>query len=281
MFHSKIIRDFLQNEDGGIFSVIGTALGGLFGGGSGKIISTALGGALGQRSDDRRAAGKQNALDMQKFVRLRKAAEMGGFHPLEALRSGQSIPASTGGRLQSSLSNSNAFDALEDELTGEGARQRKRESVEDEIRERELDKQRYDVAQQQTNQSSITRTRPLLGGGSRVADQAPDAMTASPELADAPTSYLSPEIQGSVAPEELLMENLNRGTGWQWVGDLADKNPVPHSFQEWSPPDFFIPGGKPGRVLFGQALDEIKNIRPPRLPFSFDPSFSQRNIPRN
>lgn len=207
MFHSKIIRDFLQNEDGGIFSVIGTALGGLFGGGSGKVISTALGGALGGSYDSRRAAGKQNALDMQKFVRLRKAAEDGGFHPLEALRSGQSIPAGTGSRLFSSLSNSNAFDVLEDELTGEGAKQRNRESVEDEIRERELDKQRYDVAQQQKNESSITRTSPRLpsASGSLPANLgAPVIMTATDD--NEPNPAVKPGRATVTPPRDLLSE---------------------------------------------------------------------------
>jgi len=77
----------------GIFSTIGTALGSAFG-----PIGSAVGGALGgavdggisgraQRDDAKRQRSQLKKDSANKFVDMRAAAEKGGFHPLEALRS--------------------------------------------------------------------------------------------------------------------------------------------------------------------------------------------------
>lgn len=107
---------------------------------------------LGKRSE----AKAQNRLEMAKYKNLRKAAEAGGFHPLAVLQAGGSVNMQAGPRLLTSLSASNAFDALEDEYTGEAEKQRKRVQVEDEIRELERERLKYEVA-------SSMRTRPTIG----------------------------------------------------------------------------------------------------------------------
>lgn len=125
----------------GLFSALGGLLGGPVGGAIGGIGDS----ILGNRSERKRVAA-QNQLEMEKFVRLRKAAEDGGFHPLEALRAGGTVDAQAAPRLMSTLAASNSFDALENELTGEGARQRRRQQVDDEIRERELERLKIETA---------------------------------------------------------------------------------------------------------------------------------------
>lgn len=114
-----------------------------------------IGGALdflGKRSQAKR----QNALEMQKYANLRKAAEAGGFHPLAVLQSGGSVNMQAGPRLLTSLSQSNAFDALEAEYTGEAAKARDRQNVRDEIERLEMERLKHDVAQQHM-------TRPTIG----------------------------------------------------------------------------------------------------------------------
>lgn len=136
----------------GIFSTIGSVIPGL--GPWGTAIGAAVDGvvaASGQRAQVR----EQNKLEATKFERLRKAAEKGGFHPLEVLRAGGSVNTQAQPRLLTSLSATNAFDALEDEYTGEAAKERHRQGVRDEILERELEIQRA-VAQ-------TYRTRPTIG----------------------------------------------------------------------------------------------------------------------
>jgi hypothetical protein len=143
---------------GSFFGPIGTAVG-------------AVGDALAGHKAKKDQVNDQNALDMQKYVRLRKAAEDGGFHPLEALRSGGSVPAAAAPRLFSTLSASNAFDALEDEITGEAARERRRQEVIDEINERELERAQQSVARGvMTTPTLATNRPPRLPGGAAAGD---------------------------------------------------------------------------------------------------------------
>lgn len=130
-----------------------------------------LGGILGGKSRQREVA-RQNELEMQKFVRLRQAAEAGGFHPLEALRSGAEVQATARPGIMSSIAASGAFDTLENELTGEGARQRRRAQVDDEIRERELERLKLETARGIIGTATVGGNRPpklpaqKVGGGS-------------------------------------------------------------------------------------------------------------------
>lgn len=114
---------------------------------------------LGNRSR-RKEVAAQNQLEMQKYTRLRSAAEAGGFHPLEVLRAGGEVNATAAPRLMSTLAASNAFDTLAEEVSGEGAAKRKRQEVEDEIRERELEILRQQAAGGVINQSTINTNRP-------------------------------------------------------------------------------------------------------------------------
>jgi len=137
-----------------LFSTIGSALGGIWG-----PAGSAIGGAFGGLIDGNKAAKDKNNIEMNKFVRLREAAEKADIHVLEALRSGHQVGATTP-RLQSSLSAYNAYDQLTDELTGEGAKARKRADVEDEIRERELQRLKIETANGQITKSTIGSNRP-------------------------------------------------------------------------------------------------------------------------
>lgn len=118
-----------------------------------------LGGILGGRSR-RREIERQNQLEMEKFVRLRQAAEAGGFHPLEALRAGAEVQATARPGIMSSIAASGALDVLENELTGEGARQRRRQEVDDEIRERELERLKIETARGIIGQATIGGNAP-------------------------------------------------------------------------------------------------------------------------
>lgn len=152
----------------GIFSTIG----GLFGP-MGAAIGGIGDGILGA-SAKRKQAKRQNAMEMNKYANLRKAAEAGGFHPLAVLQAGGSVNMQAAPRLLTSLSASNAFDALEDEISGEGAKARERQDVRDEIERLEAQRLKYEVA-------ASTRTRPTIGpmdeGGTRFGgpSQRPEA----------------------------------------------------------------------------------------------------------
>lgn len=143
----------------GIFSAIGGILGGPLGGAIGGIGDGILGHAS-ERSDARR----YNRAEMDKFLRLREAAERGGFHPLEALRAGYSVDTQHAPRLLSSLARSNSFDALENELTGQAAKDRRRQQVRDEILERELEIMKTEVARRQINNPTVLSNRPARIG---------------------------------------------------------------------------------------------------------------------
>jgi hypothetical protein len=97
---------------------------------------------------------------MNKYVRLREASERVGFHPLETLRAGGSVDARAAPRLLTSLSAYNAFDLLEDEISGEGAKERRRMEVEDEIRERELERLKQSVVAGVRTTPTLATNRP-------------------------------------------------------------------------------------------------------------------------
>lgn len=135
----------------GIFSTIGGLLGGPFG-----VAIGGLGDAVVGASEQKKQVKRQNALEMQKYANLRTAAEAGGFHPLAVLQSGGSVNMQAAPRLLTSLSATNAFDALENEITGEGAKARERQNVRDEIERLERERLKHEVA-------AATRTRPTIG----------------------------------------------------------------------------------------------------------------------
>jgi len=136
---------------GSFFGPVGTALG-------------AVGDGIMSHKSKKKETQAQNALEMDKFVRLREASERGGFHPLETLRAGGQVQANAAPRLYTSLSQSNAFDALENEISGEGAKARERQRIDDEIQARELE--RLEIANAQMTQPTVrsnTPFRPPLG----------------------------------------------------------------------------------------------------------------------
>lgn len=135
----------------GIFSAIGGLIGGPFGSAIGGI-GDAVVGAAGERKRVKR----QNAMEMNKYANLRTAAERGGFHPLAVLQAGGSVNQTAAPRLLTSLSQANAFDALENEISGEAAKARERQNVRDEIERLERERLRHEVA-------AATRTRPTIG----------------------------------------------------------------------------------------------------------------------
>lgn len=118
------------------------------------VVAAVAGGLINHASEKSRVR-EQNRLNMGELLRTRKAAEEAGFHPLEALRAGATVQQSAGPRLMSSLMASGAFDALEDELTGERAKREKRAEVDDEIRELERQRLRFNVARMQISDSSL------------------------------------------------------------------------------------------------------------------------------
>lgn len=147
----------------GLFSALGTIGGLIFGGSTGAKFGNLIGGGLdglAAGKEKRDAIKKANKSEMDKYVRLREAAERGGYHPLEVLRAGGSVGYTARPSLMSSLASTNAFDALEHEITGEGAKERKRQQVEDEIRERQLE--------QMKNETVAQLTRSLQGNKSKT-----------------------------------------------------------------------------------------------------------------
>ena len=238
--------------------IVGTSLagpvGGYVGSWAGDQLQTGLESMPGKYVDeyfDKRAEGRAKAYEHPSAIRARY--ESAGFNPTLAFN------GNGAGTTSPNVGQSSAASSLIAQMMGNNSQEKIAASqllVENE----RLALLAQELALKSPSQSpyGAGTVRNGVGGAAAAADQAPDAMTASPELGDAPTFYLSPEIQGSVAPDELIMENLNRGTAWQWLGDLADKNPVPHSFQEWSPADFFIPGGKPGRLSGLAAWESFK-----------------------
>jgi hypothetical protein len=135
----------------GIFSVLGSFLGPV-GGAVGALADGVVG-----HNQKKKQVGAQNALEMDKYVRLRDAAERGGFHPLEVLRSGGEVATQASPRLLTSLSSANAFDALEGEFSGKAAAERNRQNVRDELERLEAERLKYDVVQR-------VFTRPTIGG---------------------------------------------------------------------------------------------------------------------
>lgn len=93
----------------GLRKLFGTVVGGLVGG----PLGASIGGGLGGAADERQHAKNSAAYDANRFVRLRQAAEAGGFHPLEALRAGGASPTTAAPRLMSNTASANAFDYFE------------------------------------------------------------------------------------------------------------------------------------------------------------------------
>ena len=127
----------------GLLSSIGKIAGGFFGG----PIGGALGGALGGAIDDRNDRSAQRKMDAQewerhrnRFAYLQQDAAKGGFHPLEALRAtgAPGGPRSTP-RVMTSLATQNAFDQLDEVLSGRQAAADKRQELEDELLRTQID----------------------------------------------------------------------------------------------------------------------------------------------
>jgi len=180
----------------------------------------------------------QNRLNSQSLVRLRQSAEDAGFHPLEALRAGASVPHTAGPRLWTSLSKNNVFDTLEDELTGEGAKQRRRQQVEDEIRERELERLEVDIANSQIN-------RPTVGGNGRpILHGSPKQGMENRRPPQKPGYWTGPSIP----------VKLPTGDTLQMPKRLADRLDI----AQWDPviaDDFeAIAGDEISQVIFGDWL---------------------------
>ena len=103
------INEFLRDESGGLFSVLGKAVGGFFGGGP---LGAAIGGALGQSADDRRADKKARAFNANRYIEMANAARAAGLHPLEVLRSGD--PAQrVGPRIGTTAAMQGQFDQID------------------------------------------------------------------------------------------------------------------------------------------------------------------------
>lgn len=196
---------------------------------AGPLLKAGLG-FLGQRSQAKR----QNRLEMSKYVNLRKAAEAGGFHPLAVLQAGGSVNMQAGPRLFTSLSQANAFDALEEEISGEGAKNRERQSVRDEIERLERDRLKYEVA-------AATRTRPSIGNfgkiGSENAESRPatvssldtkqDGFVTDPHTPDAEI-YTQRLGESEIAQELMFLPNFihdwSHNELVDWIADRTGKS---------------------------------------------------------
>jgi hypothetical protein len=213
----------------GLFSAIGGALGSTFG-----PLGQAVGSGLGSALDGKILAKDQNKAEANKFVRLRAAAEKGGFHPLEALRAGYEVGWSSP-RLVSGLARANAFDAFEDELTGEAAKQRRREQVDDELRERQLEILKYDVARQQLGEASI-RNVPTKGGRLPPARGLVDADAGSPTSAD--QVEVKPATVTALHPDDgsdlQKFSNPWRGDGGAFEERYGDAELVTTGYAAWA-----------------------------------------------
>lgn len=154
----------------GLFSVLGGLIGGPFGGAIGGIVDGAA-----SHNSKKKEIGAQNAAEMDKYVRLREAADRGGIHVLEALRAGGEVRQQTAPRLLTTLSANNSFDALEREISGEAAADRKRQRVADEIAERELENMRIATARSVFASPTLHSNMPVR------TDQGPTVMS---EIAD-------------------------------------------------------------------------------------------------
>lgn len=200
---------------------------------AGPLLKAGLG-FLGQRSQ----AKAQNRMEMMKYANLRKAAELGGFHPLAVLQSGGSVNMQAAPRLLTSLSQANAFDALEDEITGEGAKKRERQSVRDEIERLERDRLKHEVA-------AATRTRPSIGTmsagviGSENAESRSASVTSLDTKKDGfvvdPHRVDADIVTGRLGESEIIQELLflpNAVHEWshnELVGWIAERTGKPKS----------------------------------------------------
>jgi hypothetical protein len=168
------IKNFLQSEEG-FFSLIGSAIGGLLGGGAIGTIGSAIGGGIGSLIDEKRARKQAAATDRDYYVKLRANALRGGFHPLEALRAGGgggygSEASLVRSKLGTSIAKQNAHDTLQDVLSGDYARRREKEDLDIQIRRTQLDQ---------------LRRQPVGGFSAGVGAYHSDKpKTEAPELAD-------------------------------------------------------------------------------------------------
>lgn len=119
-----------------IFGMLGTALGGLIGSGKGAALASSLGGALGQRLDAKKAGPRGNP-----YKKMARQALAAGIHPLEALRSGGAQMYSGTGRMPigSAIARTAAYDKFESILSGDAARDRARDKLDDDIARVNLD----------------------------------------------------------------------------------------------------------------------------------------------
>jgi len=290
----------------GIFSTIGSFFGPI-----GSAVGS-VGDAFLGHSQAKKEARRANAAEMNKFVRLRDASERAGYHPLETLRAGGSVGQVQAPRLISSLVASNAFDALENEISGEGARQRKRAEVDDEIRERQLENLRISneqrVARQSINSATVTSNRPpRLTTGDRMRAGTPFVPTdqGDKKLSDIanptptnPDGTIDPSIDdggtGAVLKPREKIVTTNGGTMNVTVGpdidevitggaaevlnDVRDRG-LDHVLKEMTPDmettGYRIRGGERRRLGEMVANEKMKTINQ-KPPIQWDSRFGTR-----
>jgi hypothetical protein len=143
MMHA--VHEFLKNEDG-FFGLLGGLIGGALGlGATGTGLLSAGASLLGNNYLSRKAAGRdyQMRANLSKaelrdyYKTLSEEAVKGGFHPLEALRAtggpGGAAPFDTGGGIMSMTARQNAFDTVEEVLTGQAAEVARDEKLKNQV----------------------------------------------------------------------------------------------------------------------------------------------------
>lgn len=146
----------------GLLSTIGKLAGTFLGGPVGGL----LGGAIGGQADANREKRAASRAQRNYYVELADAARRGGFHPLEALRSGGGAgygAASMAPRIVSNKALAGLGDSLVSELDGSAERERQRER-----REHELFMIRSERELAGGAQTVVDRTRRVRGGSGPV-----------------------------------------------------------------------------------------------------------------
>lgn len=119
----------------GLFSVIGSVVGNIIAPGIGGKIGAGLGAFADGKLSGGSSGGGGNVTDPEYYVKLREAAEKGGFNPLEALRSGGgggfSSPNIPG--IASNAALTGVLDQWADIASGDAERRRARELKEHEL----------------------------------------------------------------------------------------------------------------------------------------------------
>lgn len=152
----------------GIRKIIGTALGAVTGQ---PWLGAVLGGA-GQYLDDKQDRKRQAASDANSYVRMAEAARRAGLNPLEVLRAGNPtgvgrLPVGTTAAMQ------NQFDQIDKILTGEEARERRREDLQTDL----LQIQKDTALAQLAAYRRPGLLSPGMAAGSVRTDQGPKVMS--------------------------------------------------------------------------------------------------------